>query len=364
MSSGQFTLDPDRFFDFQSPGAQEWWYFDAIADDGRDALVIVFYAALPFDPSYGVSALKHLRDPRRFPAPNALDHCAIGVHWYRLEGSTVRRLAFGNPGPLAQAYALNSFRRDAFTYSAKPFQVEIGRNRLERDSEGYRIFIETPDVSGCTIRADLRMRPAPKSSPFEIDLGTAHSPHHWILAAADGRFEGTLSIEGSGGGTLQFHGRGYHDHNAGAEELSVAMKRWEWGRFHFEETTEVYYLSQPQQGVERSLWLTCQDGHPEVVREAIQTLGGRSSRNLFGLAYQPDLTLHQDGEAIRLNRQTTASLDTGPFYQRWLSTFHGLNELKDGSRSTGIGISEVLDTGKLNHPLFNWMIPFRLKRQK
>ncbi len=62
-------LDPDRFFDRTSPGAHEWWYFDAISDDGRDALVIVWYAGLPFDPSYGVATLRHLRNPSKYPQP-------------------------------------------------------------------------------------------------------------------------------------------------------------------------------------------------------------------------------------------------------------------------------------------------------
>src|SRR4051812_12569084 len=43
------SADPDRFFDRATPGAHEWWYFDAIGDDGRDVLVIVWYAGLPFD---------------------------------------------------------------------------------------------------------------------------------------------------------------------------------------------------------------------------------------------------------------------------------------------------------------------------
>src|SRR5437660_158294 len=69
---GRAVLDPDRFFDFRKPGAQEWWYFDAISDDGRDAIVLVWYAALPFDPDYGVAALRHLANPSRNPSPRGL----------------------------------------------------------------------------------------------------------------------------------------------------------------------------------------------------------------------------------------------------------------------------------------------------
>ena len=76
-------LDPDRFFDRTSPGAQEWWYFDAISDDGRDVLVVVWYAGLPFDPKYGVGTLRHLKNPAKYPQPRALDHSAIGFSWHR-----------------------------------------------------------------------------------------------------------------------------------------------------------------------------------------------------------------------------------------------------------------------------------------
>ena len=62
-------LDPDRYFDLRTPGAHEWWYFDAISADGRDVLVIIFYAGLPFDPSYGVVAIRHVRNPASTPSP-------------------------------------------------------------------------------------------------------------------------------------------------------------------------------------------------------------------------------------------------------------------------------------------------------
>ncbi len=66
----QPRLDPDRYFDLKTPGAHEWWYFDAISADGRDVLVIIFYAGLPFDPSYGVAAIRHVRNPGKYPSPN------------------------------------------------------------------------------------------------------------------------------------------------------------------------------------------------------------------------------------------------------------------------------------------------------
>ena len=58
--------DPDRFVDFGTPGAQEWWYFDALSDDCRDALVIIFFSNFIFSPRYNRAAIEGRRQP---PAP-------------------------------------------------------------------------------------------------------------------------------------------------------------------------------------------------------------------------------------------------------------------------------------------------------
>jgi carotenoid 1,2-hydratase len=352
------AFDPDRFFDLKAPGSQEWWYFDAISDDGQDALVVILFAGLPFDPSYGMAAKRHLKRPDRHPAPHPLDHCGISFGWYRPEGGTIRRRGRGSPGDRAQAYALNAHRRDDFSHDPSPFRVGVGGSRVERDADGYRITVEVPDWDPKRrVNADLRFRPAAGTEPFEVDLGGDGSPHHWILAAADCRVEGTIAIDGPDGASLEFKGRGYHDHNAGAEELSLAMTRWEWGRVHDEERTEIYYIAEPKSGRKRSLWLSCRDGKPEQVREEPTTTVAQPWKNEFSVPYHGALTL-SDGEGRRLQRWNDHHVDSGPFYQRWLAEFRG-----PGFRSNRVGFSELLDTNKLNHPLYNWMIPYRLRRQ-
>ena len=340
--------DPDRFLNFPTPGSQEWWYFDAISDDGRDALVVVWYAGLPFDPEYGVGTLRHLKDPARYPPPKALDHCALSFSWYR-DGKTV-------------AYALNAYREGAFAHHAEPFTVEVAGNRLARDEEGYALNVETPAVDGKSrIRARLRFRPAGGSEPLERDLGAAGSPHLWILAAADCRVEGSVAIEGARPMALEFRGRGYHDHNAGSEELSLAMRRWQWGRVHHGPFTEVYYRAEPRQGEPQSLWITCRDGRPVEVREDVSMQGGRPRRNLFGVGEPHALTLGGEAGPRSLGRRHRDCVDDGPFYRRWLSSFGGKPE---GPVPGTVGFSELLDTRNLHHPMLNWMIPYRLKRPR
>ncbi len=338
-------LDPDRFFDQTTPGAHEWWYFDAISADGRDALVIVWYAGLPFDPAYGVPTLRHLRDPARFPAPRALDHAAIGISWYR-DGKTL-------------AYALNGHGAEGFEHQAEPFSIRVGPSRFVREAGEYRLCVETPAVDGKrAIQADLRFIPAAETEAFERDLGSPERPHHWILAASDCRVEGRVSV---GRESLEFRGRGYHDHNAGAEDLRVAIRRWEWGRVHRGRETEIFYTSEPTRGASQSLWLTCVDGRPVTVREGVATEASEPARNVFGVRHGARLTLSQGDEA--LIRRTGACVDDGPFYRRWLTEFskrEGRDTLAESSAV--VGISEVLAPGNLHKVWFNWMIPYRLKR--
>ncbi len=341
------SLDPDRFLNFSTPGAQEWWYFDAISDDGRDALVVVWYAALPFDPDYGVAAIRHRKDPARHPAPHALDHCAFGLSWYR-DGKTV-------------AYALNGFRRGDFAHRTDPFLVDVAGNRLERGPGGYRLRVETPASNGRQrISADLTFEPSPATAPLECNLGDPESPHLWIVAAADCRVEGHVARDGRRSAALAFRGRGYHDHNAGAEEISMAMRRWQWGRVHAGPTTQIYYHAEPRSGASKSLWITCREGCPEQVRERVTVFENSRRRNAFGLRFNDRLQIDDGSE--RLRRRNRQCVDDGPFYRRWIAGFEVETDNHHEPADPSPGICELLDTGNLNRPLFNWMIPFRLKR--
>lgn len=342
--------DPDRFFGFEDPGSQEWWYFDAISDDGRDALVLIWFAALPFDPAYGVATLRYLRDPRRRPAPRPLDHCAINLNWYH-DGRLV-------------AYALNGFRSEHFVYRADPFAVEVAGNRIDRrDGPTYDLHVETPAVdTRSRIRADLTFHPATGCAPVERNLGTAQQPHHWILAAADGRLEGEIVVDGRRPRSLRFLGRGYHDHNAGREDFSIALERWSWGRVHHGERTEIYYHSIPRSGhgEPQRLWITCQEGEPVQIRqEAVFREEGRGG-NVYGVRHGVRLAVEGRETTEGLADHRSACVDDGPFYRRWVSDFH--ISRSNGPGSMHSGISELLVPKNLHSPLFNWMIPYRLKR--
>ncbi|WZO97379.1 hypothetical protein EP7_004411 [Isosphaeraceae bacterium EP7] len=352
------TPDPDRFFARKTPGSQEWWYFDAISDDGRDAVVIIFYAGCPFDPAYGVPSRKVLRTGRGV-APDPLDHCAVGISWYRPGEPGPPRRWPGQPGAETRAFALNVHRRDDFTQTARPFRVDVAGSVVSRDDEGYLIKVDVPDVDGRRrIRAKLRFRPAAATVPFESELGTPGSPHTWILAAADCRVEGEIVIDGTP--PLEFRGRGYHDHNAGAHELSVSVRRWGWGRAHLGDRTCVYYDSMTEDGNHRSLWLSHAGEAQSESSSPAAIIMDEPARSGFGIPFPGLIRISADGAEILVRPRSL--VDSGPFYLRWISDW----EIREatGEVCRGTGIHELLDTRRLNHFALNWMIPFRLKRPK
>lgn len=341
---GNVTPDPDRYFRMTSPGSQEWWYFDALSEDGRDGLAIVWYAGLPFDPAYGVAALRHLRHPERCPAPDLLDHCAISVGVYR-------------DGKLA-AYALNAHRAGSFAHQADPFEVRVATSVLARDKSGYHLRVDTPEVDGRSrIEVDLHFKSAPGTQPFELDLGSPGSNHFWIAAAPDCTVSGRVARSGRHGFEIEYRGRGYHDHNAGSQEISRAIRRWTWGRVHDGETTAIYYIAEPMRGAKKSLGLVWREGRVVVRADDLAFEEAESRRTIFGLRYPGEMRWKVGDHAFRMRPRHL--VDSGPFYLRWIADF----EAEQGGRTVLTqGFAELLDPRHLNRPYINWMIPYRLKR--
>src|SRR5688572_26448205 len=67
-STGEFafssSVEADVWHPQEDPKSYEWWYFDALADGGREALVIVFLDNFIYSPRYN----KDSSETGRFPA--------------------------------------------------------------------------------------------------------------------------------------------------------------------------------------------------------------------------------------------------------------------------------------------------------
>ena len=168
------------------------------------------------------------------------------------------------------AYALNGHKADQFRHQADPFAVEVATSRVERDGLGYSLDGRRDALGrqASPILAELRFRPG------RLDRALRARPRHARRPAQldprGGRLPGRGAVDDRREIGLTFAGRGYHDHNAGAEEMSLAMKRWEWGR----STTgpvrrqSITRATNPSGRPPRELWITCRDGRPEAIRRS------------------------------------------------------------------------------------------------
>ena len=74
-------IDPDL------PGAYEWWYFDAVSDDGNFVFVAIFFLGTPMSPYYKATA----NGQKPFPK----DWCGVFVSLHEKKGGRWTERAYG-----------------------------------------------------------------------------------------------------------------------------------------------------------------------------------------------------------------------------------------------------------------------------
>jgi hypothetical protein len=175
-----------------SPGAWEWWYFDAHLDDGS-TLVVVFYD-------------KPLTDAGGPMRPG------VQVDLTRPDGTKLSR---GALVPL-----------DQFSSSKDTCDVRIGEHRFVGDLHEYQVTVKLDGLA-----VDVRLVgqvPAWRPGAGAIAFGDHDErTFSWLPAVPQGHVTGTVTTEA---GTAAIKGVGYHDHNWGTAPLFELVHDWYWGR--------------------------------------------------------------------------------------------------------------------------------------
>ena len=132
------------------PGGYQWWYIDALSDDGSYGLTAIAFIGSVFSPYYAWSGRK---DP--------LQHCAMNVALY---------------GPTNQRWAMTERGANAVTRSKDI--LAIGPSSLSWDKDALTIHVDeiaTPFPR--RIRGNIRVEPiAINSQSFLLE---AHGRHFW-----------------------------------------------------------------------------------------------------------------------------------------------------------------------------------------
>lgn len=250
---------------------------------------------------------------------------------------------------------MTQYKPADFAASAAGPDVRIGPNTLSRDGEALKLSMtgspwhltwQGPKTSrDQTLQADLTFRPRlphpPAERPF-FSRDLAGADHHWVLANPLCDVAGTVRC---GGETIEFAGRGYHDHNYGTGPIGPGLKRWVWGRVLFEGRAVTFHHATP-----RDAKLS---DETHVIEANAAGLAARGlavkpkidwSARALGLAYPRSLDF---GEVLSLRNPRV--VDAAPFYLRL--TYDAASRGEDGT-----AFCEVAHPHRLRWPVLGRMI--------
>ena len=317
----------------------EWWYFDAISDDGRDAVVIIFLENFIFSPRYN-SAAQSGNINRRFPA--------LAFFHYR-DGKAMHRV-------------INEYDESEFTSSESTPYCRIGEN----------IFTVVEEKGGLKYIVDLALTEKnhrPFKAHYEFDLmehsvlsrdsDRNHDAHEWNLVAPKCKVFGYSTTSENEGLSFRrdFRGTGYHDHNIDSRWLPETVRTWDWGRVHLDDATVVFYDFVDLSGKRVTKLVTSRNGVGTITNVAVEERG--TKRDVFGLSYPREIVFTGD-DGLILSVVNSAPVDSSFFYLRFVNDVSVTTPA--GKTFEGRALTERLVPHALRYRWLDWLVDMRIGR--
>jgi carotenoid 1,2-hydratase len=280
----------------KSPGAYEWWHFDAADEKTGTSFSLQFFAGNLLSPYYQDN-LKTYWQKTKSPlteagsteklAPNPMDYCSVAFrifHQDHLAGEALEEFS-------------GKFLKASDRYGA----VKLGPSRFNWDEGGdpasYVITVQSPLRGGKGyLRARLFFTPLSEEIP-SLPAPEMPSTHTWVLAAPLCHVEGTLQWCDAAGDVVKeegFVGKGYHDHHWGTVPLDRFVKAWHWGRALVGDKTLIYSVHTPfdeNENPETVLFSFDRNKFESVSRTANIQLDSHR-HNFFWLPYEKNLSFN------------------------------------------------------------------------
>lgn len=326
-----------------SEGYQQW-YFDAVSDDGNEAVVIGFHDNFIYSPRYNRQVIK-----KGSPGPRPGCVPAVTFVYYR-DGKALYR-------------AVTEYSPESFTAETDSPGCDIGECsfRLQPGpyGSGFMINIEASLARRRRIEATFEWL------LIEEDLAAESGescPHRWNMVAPRADVTGRITLfdrRGQTGDVRHFRGTGYHDNSSDERWLPTVLRQRYWGRAHFADSTAVFYR-------------LCEQGDREPVTKLLTIRNGElgerdanfeehgHARGRFGMSYATRLTLTTD-DNIRLRVKPLNVIDSTPYNIRLLSEM--TLTLRDGKPRKNIGITEFLTPKTLKYRWLDWLNDLRIGKK-
>ena len=370
MATAQKRIETESFFltssiagdvwhEKTNPEAFEWWYFDAVSEDGRDAVVIIFLDNFIFSPRYNRTSQKRTglfqKVKNRFSRKNADSvqnlFPAIAFTYYR-DGKPKYR-------------AINEFPPAEFSAGVEAPSCRIGDNFFRVESapygSGYVLSINAKLRKNRNLEAHFEWLSVESDFLPEKPVNLENA-HVWNLVVSRADVTGRITVSEDAGKTLDtvhFRGTGYHDHNIDNRWLPEIVSDWQWGRAHFSDATAVFYRYRENgEAYSTTKLLTITDGNFLARDAAIEEQN--FARDKFGIKYAKLLRFISE-DNTRLEVRQKKIIDSSFFYLRFFSEMTLTQP--DGATRETTGITEYFAPKVLKYRWLDWLTNMRIGRK-
>jgi carotenoid 1,2-hydratase len=202
------------------PNGYNWWYVDALSDDGRHALTIIAFIGSVFSPYY--AAARREAHAKGTHGANPMDYCAINVALYEDVGQPVSQSKADRSHSRGHWWAMTE--RASRHVSVSDTSFAVGPSALTWN--GSQLVIDIDEV---TVPIPSRLRGQIVVEPYATFVESypldPAGQHHWRPIAPCSRVEVKMKQPG-----LTWGGTAYVDSNHGSAPLESAFCGWDWSR--------------------------------------------------------------------------------------------------------------------------------------
>ena len=281
-------------------GVVEWWYFDAILDDGSKIAACYSTKIQPFMGQSGT-------------------HPCLKFDLTTPDGKQISK-------------RVTKFPKDQVSFSKEKCDVRWGENCFTGDLHTYHIKAVPVDGYGFDVVLES------ESAPWRGETGHIGFEQNdekyftWLCVVPRGKVTGTMTVDGK---PHKITGEGYHDHQWGNTTQFEFLNHWLWSRHSTEKHTIAVFdfvmnehydykriplvFVQDKQG--KLLFSSTDNVECEVKEERMQKVSGKLYPQVTHYVFKKDgktvdytLTVKQVLDARNIYKQT-------PFFLRGL--FHG-----------------------------------------
>ena len=349
----------------KTPGAYEWWYFEAI-DAAGDGIILTLFEGLPFHPNYLSRISRHAHRAgaspfdRMGPELLASHYPAAYIAVYQ--------------GGKRVAQSLNIFPPDSAEGNSEIPDVRIGPNRMTLRQDGtfgirargytYEVLRAQPrprrDV---VINATLTFAPTfpgvAHTRAFRPN-GPDGAQHTWVITAPHGRLTGNVQVidhsEGVCKVDLHLHTLAYHDHVYGHGGLGLGVTKTLWGFLQGENWAAVWNQNiVPGESLDHADGLVIfEKGSAPVVVEGPSSRLENTRLTNWLMGHPTRVQIHGSsgqGHPVELQVANDMLMDTTPFHTRLKAT--GTLNIPGYRNYTGRGSTHVWKLRRLKWPVLS-----------